>query len=107
MATRYKFVRNDTSPQLKVTLAREDGSAVDITGAQVFLYIRQIGETTITLSKAMTVTDGANGVAIAAWSSTDLTMDAGLYEGEIEVITSTYRETVYDLIRIDIRDDIA
>jgi hypothetical protein len=107
MATIYKFVSGDTSPQISVTLTREDGSAVDLTGATVYLHIRAKGSPDLTLTKTATISDAVNGAFIVVWAEGDLDLAAGAYDAEIEVVTDTYRETVYDLLQIQIRDDVA
>jgi hypothetical protein len=107
MATIYKFVSGDTSPQISVTLTRESGEVVDLTGATVYLHIRAKGAPTVTLTKTATITNPTDGVFVVAWVEGDLDLAAGAYDGEIEVVTDTYRETVYDLLAIHIRDDVA
>ena len=107
MATIYKFVSGDTSPQMSVTLTREDGSAVDLTGATVYLHIRAKGSPTLTLTKTASISDAVNGVFIVVWAEGDLDLAAGAYEAEIEVVTDTYRESVFDLLQLQIRDDVA
>ena len=107
MATIYKFVSGDTSPQIEVTLTREDGTAVDLTDATVYLHIRAKGSPTVTLTKTANVTDATGGVLVVVWASGDLDLAAGAYDAEIEVVTNTYRETVFDLLQLQIRDDIA
>jgi hypothetical protein len=107
MATVYKFVRGDTSPQISVTLTRESGEAVDLTGATVYLHIRAKGAPEVTLTKSGSINDPENGGFVVVWAEGDLDLAAGAYDAEIEVVTDTYRETVYDLLAIQIRDDIA
>lgn len=107
MATIYKFVSGDTSPQIEVTLTRESGDVVNLTGATVYLHIRAKGATSVTLTKTATVTNPTGGVFVVSWDDGDLNLSAGAYDAEIEVVTDTYRETVYDLLQIQIRDDIA
>lgn len=107
MATIYKFVSGDTSPQMQVTLTREDGSAVDLTGATVYLHIRAKGSPTLTKTKTATISNALNGVIIVVWAEGDLDLAAGAYEAEIEVVTDTYRESVFDLLQLQIRDDVA
>lgn len=107
MATIYKFVSGDTSPQISVTLTRESGDVVDLTGATVYLHIRAKGAPTVALTKTASVTNPTDGVFAVVWVEGDLDLAAGAYDAEIEVVTDTYRETVYDLLAIQIRDDIA
>ena len=105
----YKFVQGDTAPQLKVTLTNETtNTAIDLTGASVTLHFRAAGETTVLFSRAFSVTDAANGVAVLQWQTNDLNQDAGAYEGEVEIVTSTgLRETIFDTLKFKIREDFA
>jgi len=107
MATTYKFVRGDTLPQLGVTLTRDDGTVVDLTGMTVNLHVRAQGAPSVSFTKVATITDATGGEFVVAWNSGDLDLDAGIYEAEIELVNGGDVETVYDLIRLQIRDDIA
>jgi len=102
-----KLVRDDTGPQLRLTLTDSlTGSAVDLTGATVTLHLRAIDTTTVLVSRDATITAPATGVAIIAWQATDLDLDAGEYEGEVEtVLASGLRETIFDLLQFTIRED--
>ena len=105
----FKYVQGDTGPQLKVTLTTEaDGTAINLTGATVTLHFRAAGETTVLFSRALTITDAANGVAVVQWQTSDLDRDAGAYEGEIEIVKSNgVRETIFDPLKFKIREDFA
>jgi hypothetical protein len=107
MATIYKFVRGDTSPQIRVTLTRESGEVVDLTDATVYLHVKPANSNSLTMSKQAIITDAEAGKFTIAWGQGDLDIDDGSYNAEIEVVASLYRETVYDLIQLQIRDDIA
>lgn len=107
MATTYKFVRGDTLPQLGVTLTRDDGTVVDLTGTTVNLHVKAQGAPSVSFTKVATITDATGGAFVVAWNSGDLDLAAGIYEAEIELIRGGDTETVYDLIRLQIRDDIA
>jgi len=107
MATIYKFVSGDTSPQIEVTLTREDGTTVDLTDATVYFHIRAKGSPDVTLTKTVVLSDAPNGTFAIVWATGDLDLAAGAYAAEIEVVTSEYRETVFDLLQLQIRDDIA
>lgn len=102
-----KLVRNDTGPQLRLTLTDSlTGSAVDLTGATVTLHLRAIDTTTVLVSRNATITVPATGIAIVAWQGTDLDLAAGEYEGEVEtVLASGLRETIFDLLQFTIRED--
>jgi hypothetical protein len=103
-----KLVRNDTGPQLRLTLTDSlTGSAVDLTGATVTLHLRAIDTTTVLVSRNATILAPAtNGVAVIAWQATDLDLAAGEYEGEVEtVLASGLRETIFDLLQFTVRED--
>lgn len=102
-----KLVRDDTGPQLRLTLTDSlTGNAVDLTGATVTLHLRAVDTTTVLVSRDATITSPLTGVAIIAWQATDLDLDAGEYEGEVEtVLASGLRETIFDLLQFTVRED--
>jgi hypothetical protein len=102
-----KLVRDDTGPQLRLTLTDSlTGSAVDLTGATVTLHLRAVDTTTVLVSRDATIAAPLTGVAIIAWQATDLDLDAGEYEGEVEtVLASGLRETIFDLLQFTVRED--
>ena len=102
-----KLVRNDTGPQLRLTLTDSlTGSAVDLTGATVTLHLRAIDTTTVLVSRNATIAAPLTGVAVIAWQATDLDLAAGEYEGEVEtLLASGLRETIFDPLQFTIRED--
>lgn len=102
-----KLVRNDTGPQLRLTLTDSlTGSAVDLTGATVTLHLRAVDTTTVLLSRNATIAAPLTGVAVIAWQATDLDLAAGEYEGEVEtLLASGLRETIFDPLQFTIRED--
>lgn len=78
----YSLVAGDTNTALTVTCKRADtGAAINLAGATVSLKWRVDGGTLVT--KTMTVTDEANGVASYTFGAGELT--AGLMVAEVEV----------------------
>jgi hypothetical protein len=109
MAEKIKLVQGDTRPQIKVNLTEEDtGNIIDLTGATVTLHFRAVGGTTPLFSRAGVVTNAVQGEAVFIWQSGDLNLDAGEYEAEVEVYwaASNARQTVYDLLKFRLREDI-
>lgn len=113
-----KLVRNDTAPELEMTLSDETtGTALDLTEvASLSLKIKILGSTTlkalIPLFKTQPYT---NGVVFAHWTSAISPSDgtpvsaldtAGVLIGEIEL---TYADgtiqTLYEQIKFEIRAD--
>ena len=111
MAETFKYVQADTGPQIRVSLTEEDsGDAVNLTGATVTLHFRAAGEDTVLFSRELYVNPetATTGVAILQWEVGDLDVEAGAYEGEIEVVrASGLRETLYDKLKFKIREDFA
>jgi hypothetical protein len=111
MAEKIKLVQGDTGPQLRLTFTDEDtGTPTDLTGATVTLHFRALGDTTPIFSRAAFVNPqtATTGVAILSWQAGDLNVDAGDYEGEIEVVRSSgVRETIYELLKFKVREDFA
>lgn len=108
MAEKIKLVQGDTRPQIQTTLTDENtGNAIDITGATCLLKFRAVGSTTLVDTLTGTVTNGAGGVVVFPWNNTTLNVDAGDYEGEIEVTfpAGQGKQTVYELLKFKVRED--
>ena len=108
--TAYYLVKGDDAPQIKTTLTRDEtGEVIDVSDAVVLFKFRKKGTSTVlsTLTSAATSEQAAVGIALFAWSPTDLDIPAGNYEAEIQI---TYNdtgvvETVYELIDFVVRED--
>ena len=105
----YQLVQGDTSPQINATLTRsDDGSVVNCGGGTVVLKFRATGTTTVlfTLTAFDVGTNLANGIAIFAFSGTQLDLAEGYYEGEIQVTQSNgVIETAYKVLEFYLRED--
>lgn len=115
MADVIKLVQADTLPQLKLVITDDiTGLPVSLVGSTVNLHVRAQGTSVLAFTRPATLNIGGdaslqavNGVAIVQWLVGDLDRAPGLYEAEVEVVFSTGRETIYDLITLQIREDIA
>jgi hypothetical protein len=127
MADKIKLVQGDSRPQIKATLTDETtGAVIDISGSTVRLRMRAVGSTTIlatvlgTLVAGLENDDGSittaapynvpgfGGRVVFIWGANDLNVDAGEYEGEIEVTFADGSiQTVYDLLKFKVREDFA
>lgn len=113
MATTLYFVQSDTLPQIKLTLTDQvTNTAKDLTGKTVYIHVKPAVGNGVAFSREATyqlVTDRANGIAYIQWLDGDLNRPAGTYNAEIEIYdaVSGGRETIYDLITIVLREDIA
>jgi hypothetical protein len=110
MAETFKYVQGDTGPQLRLSFTDEDtGTATNLTSALIKLHFKAAGEDTVLFSKTLTIlTPATNGQAVVVWSAGDLDVDAGAYQGEIEVVrASGVRETIYNILKFKVREDFA
>jgi hypothetical protein len=109
--TRIRLVRNDTGPQIQLTLTDDStGQAVDLAGATATLHLKSVTTGSTVLSRALTIpgSTAAQGVAVVVWGMGDLDRDPGDYDGEVEIVFSTgMRQTVYDVLKFRIRDEFA
>jgi len=109
MAT-IRLVRNDTGPQLRFTLTDNlTGDPINLTGATVTLHFRAVNTSTLLFSRqAAIVSPPANGVAVLQFDDDELDLDAGEYEGEVEVVTNDgMRETIFNVLQFALREDFA
>ena len=105
----YPLVQGDTAPQIKATITREDdGSVIDFSGGSCALKFRAKGSTTtlFTLAAADLGANFENGIALFSFSGTQLDVDKGYYEGEIEITYNSGKiETIYKVIDFYVRAD--
>lgn len=108
MAEKIKLVQGDTRPQIQVTLTDQTtGYPIDITDATVLMKFRAVGETTLIDTLTGIVVSGQDGIVVFSWNPTTLNVDAGEYEGEIEVTFDAGAgvQSVYDLLKFKVRED--
>ena len=115
-----KLVVGDTLPEIVCTLKdsntaasgatldAEDSSTwapINLTSGTVKLIIRGVGQTTLTATITMSLTNASSGIATCIFPA-DTWTAAGTYEGEIEFTNSSSKvQTVQDLIKFIVRDD--
>lgn len=113
MATTLYFVQNDTMPQIRLELTDDVTQAPkDLTNATVKMWCKPSTGTGVKFGRqALTeVNPGDNlaGIAYIQWQDGDLNRAPGDYTCEIEIYNSstTSRETVYETIKLVLREDI-
>jgi hypothetical protein len=111
MTDKIRLVRGDTGPQIRLSLTDDiTGEPLNLTGATVTLHFRAAGEPVALFSRQCYVNPqtASTGVAIVQWNEGDLDRTEGDYEGEVEVTYSAgLRQTVYDLLKFKLREDVA
>jgi hypothetical protein len=103
-----KLVRNDTAPQLRLTLTdSQTGAPINLTSATVTLHLRALNTTTLLLARnAVVQLPAAAGVAILIWNPGDLNLEPGDYEGEIQVTLGDGTiETLFNPLQFVIREE--
>jgi len=105
----YQLVQGDQAPQIQAKLTRDDtGAAIDFSGGSCSLKFRAKGTTTtlFTLAAADVGQNFQDGIAVFSFSGTQLTLDEGYYEGEIEITyDSGAVETIFQVLDFYIRAD--
>ena len=105
----YQLVQGDQAPQIQAVLKRQDdNSIIDFSGGSCALKFRAKGSTTtlFTLAAADVGQNFEEGKAIFSFSGTQLAIDEGYYEGEIEITyTSGSIETVFKVLDFYVRAD--
>lgn len=108
---KINLVQGDTGPQIKVTLTRSDtGLVEDVSDATIKMHFRKQDTTSVlfSLTNQSSPEQQDLGVCIFIFSSGQLDVDAGYYEGEVEVVfQSGTRETVYEVVEFYVREDFA
>lgn len=114
MATTLYFVQSDTLPQIKLTLTNEDSETPkDLTNKIISLHAKPATGAGVRFSREAIfpqgIVDRLAGICYIQWLDGDLNRPAGEYSAEIEIYdtVSNSRETIYDLIKLVIREDIA
>lgn len=113
VATTLYFVQSDTLPQIKLTLTDEvTATPKNLTDKIVHIHAKPATGTGVSFSRPAIFSspaDRTNGIAYIQWQDGDLNRPAGEYNAEIEIYDpgTESRETVYELIKLVIREDIA
>jgi len=115
-----KLVAGDTLPELTLTLRDSNAAAagqtldtnnsatwapIDVSGATVRLRLRELGSTTVKSTLTCSITDASAGKVATDFPAGTLDA-AGTFEGEIEItFASGGIQTVYDLLKLQVRSD--
>lgn len=104
MSTRIKLVQGDNRPYIRLTLKQADGTPMDVSTATVTMHFRRSGETTVLASIVCTKLNGGNAGEVSFnFPGNTLDVEAGAYEGEIEIDFDGERQTVYEPLKFTVR----
>lgn len=114
------LVTGDTLPALTLTLRDSNTAApgktldpndqttwapITITGGAVSVFVRRVGESTLTATLTGSIIDGAAGRVLVTFGA-DTFPDAGTYEGEVQITFSGGGvQTVDELLKFKVRAD--
>lgn len=104
MAEKIKLVQGDNRPYITLKLKDADGVAINLTGAAVKIYFRKVGtETILTTLNCTLIDSGVYGEVVFNFPGTTLNVEAGMYEGEVEITFGNEVQTVYDVLKFQVR----
>lgn len=105
MSDKIKLVSGDNRPYITLTLKDADGTPINLSGTTVRIYFRAAGTTTVlsTLPCSL-VSGGTTGQVTFNFPGTALDVPAGAYEGEIEIDFGAENQTVYDVLKFQVRE---
>lgn len=109
MTDPIKLVSGDSKPTITITLTdAETGEPIDVSAVTttVNLKFRAAGTTTLLDTIACVVLDGVNGIVSFDFSGGELAgLDAGLYEGEVEIDFNGATQTLWEPLKFRVRDE--
>lgn len=106
MADVIRLVQGDSKPEIILTLTDENtGLAVDLSAPSttVAIKFKAAGSTTLLSTISCTKVDAPAGKVSFNFSGGVLDVDAGMYEGEIEIDYDGETQTVYDVLKFRVR----
>lgn len=111
MTDRIKLVQGDNLPFIKLTLADpQTGAAINVSDPDVLVrvYFRAAGTTTpIATLPCEKIDGGATGQVRFNFPNGVLDVEPGPYEGEIEIDFDGQIQTVYEVLKFNVRSQFA
>lgn len=107
MASAINLVQGDTLPIISLILSDKDtGKPIDLSlpNTTVQMYFRAVGTTTILYTIHCSLySDGSDGRVIFNFTTGQLSTLVGAFEGEVEINFNGQIQTVFDIIKFNIR----
>lgn len=111
MATRIKLVQGDNLPYVRLTLTDpQTGAAINVSDPAVFVrvYFRAAGSSTILSTITCEKVDGGStGQVRFNFPNGVLDVPPGPYEGEVEIDFDGQIQTVYEVLKFNVRSQFA
>lgn len=105
-----KLVTGDNRPYVRVTLRDGEENPINLSDpdTSVVVYFRKIGSPTVLATLSCTKIDnGVNGVVTFNFPNDTLDVEPGMYEGEIEVRFGGEKQSVYQPLKFQVREQFA
>jgi hypothetical protein len=104
MTDKIKLVQGDNRPYIKLTLKDADGNIINLENTTVRVYFRATGSDTVlsTITCNM-INGGRDGQVSFNFIGGVLNVEPGSYEGEIEIDFGGELQTVYDVLKFQVR----
>lgn len=104
MTDRIRLVSGDNRPYIKLTLKDADGVPINLESTTVRIHFRASGSDTVLSTITCNLIDaGRNGQCSFNFIGDTLNVDPGAYEGEIEIDFGGEQQTVYDVLKFQVR----
>lgn len=111
MAERIKLVQGDNLPFIRLTLTDPStGSAINLSDPDVIVrvYFRAAGSTTVLSTIVCQKVDGGTtGQVRFNFPNGTLDVEPGPYEGEVEIDFDGQTQTVYEVLKFNVRSQFA
>ena len=104
MTEKIRLVQGDNRPYIKLTLKDADGVPINLDGCTVRVYFRATGsDTVLNTFTCQLLNGGINGQCSFNFTGNSLDVEPGQYEGEIEIDFGGEHQTVYDVLKFQVR----
>jgi hypothetical protein len=111
MAERIKLVQGDNLPYIRLSLTDPTtGAAINLSDATVVVrvYFRAAGsDTVLSTITCQKIGGGAGGLVRFNFPDGVLDVEPGLYEAEVEVDFDGQVQTVYEVLKFNVRSQFA
>lgn len=105
MSERIKLVAGDNRPYIKLTLKDADGNPINLESSIVRVFFRATGTTEVLSVLVCSLIDGGRtGQCSFNFPGTTLDVPPGSYEGQIEIDFGPEKQSVYELLRFQVRE---
>jgi len=111
MAEKIKLVQGDNLPYIRLSLTDPTtGLAINVADPQVVVrvYFRAAGDDTVLATIVCSkVNGGTGGIVRFNFPNGVLDVEPGLYEGEVEIDFDGQVQTVYEVLKFNVRSQFA